>query len=202
MPVPGPPLTAIYHSCPEGLLTSVRRMEVEHLVNQHKDAVYRQMVRVCGNQDDAEDSLAEAIFGALKAVDQLRDQDHFRAWLARIGTRSCVRMKLRERLLSWSSLTELEEMGIEVPDRQAGPAEELEAKEIKRCVAGAVEALPSIYHEVYLRREIFGEPAEEVASALEISVSALKSRLHRARAIVRESMDSHLGCSGLAETLG
>ena len=54
----------------------------EFLVNQHKDAVYRQMLRVCGNHADAEDVLIEALLKAYRNLDQLRDAGAFRAWLA------------------------------------------------------------------------------------------------------------------------
>ena len=55
-------------------------MNFETLVNQHKDAVYRQMVRVCGNREDAEDVLIEALLKAYRHLDQLRNSVAFRAW--------------------------------------------------------------------------------------------------------------------------
>ncbi len=58
-------------------------MNFETLVNQHKDAVYRQMLRVCGNHADAEDVLIEALLKAYRHLDQLRDSVAFRAWLAK-----------------------------------------------------------------------------------------------------------------------
>ena len=51
----------------------------ERLANQHKDLVYRQMVRVCGNREDAEDVLIEALLRAYRHLDQLRDSVAFRS---------------------------------------------------------------------------------------------------------------------------
>ena len=48
-------------------------MNFEALANEHKDAVYRQMIRVCGNREDAEDVLIEALLKAYRHLDQLRD---------------------------------------------------------------------------------------------------------------------------------
>jgi RNA polymerase sigma-70 factor (ECF subfamily) len=57
--------------------------DFEKLANQHKDAVYRQMVRVCGNREDAENVLIEALLKAYRNLDLLRDAVAFRSWLER-----------------------------------------------------------------------------------------------------------------------
>ncbi|MBS1717348.1 MAG: RNA polymerase sigma factor [Armatimonadetes bacterium] len=175
-------------------------MDIERLINRHKDAVYRQMVRTCGNMDDAEDALAEALYAAIKAADQLKSADHFQAWLAKIGTRSCLRMRIRERLARFTSVAELEAKGIEFASPGQDPSEVAELAALKNCVAGAIELLPEAYREVYVQREIMGESAEDVARKLGISLPALKSRLHRAREMVREALDGGLGCRNLVET--
>ena len=173
---------------------SLGAMDIERLINRHKDAVYRQMVRTCGNYDDAEDALADALLSALKASDQLRDPSHFQAWLARIGTRSCARMRIRQRLVSATSLAELEEKGFEIPEGDLTPDQLAEISGLKECVSGAIQLLPPAYRDVYLRREILEEPAETVARDMNLSIPALKSRLHRARALMRDHLDLGLGC--------
>lgn len=173
-------------------------MDLDRLINRHKDAVYRQMVRTCGNRVDAEDALADAIYAALKASDQLRDPTNFQAWLAKIGTRACIRMRIRERLVTFAPLADLEAAGIELPDPGAGPASEAELSAVKHCVTGALEMLPEIYRVVYTRREILGEPAQAVATDLGITLPAVKSRLLRARSMMRDLLDSGLGCRDMA----
>lgn len=174
-------------------------MQIENLINEHKDSVYRQMVRVCGNHDDAEDALATAIYTALKAADQLREAAAFRGWLATIGTRACSRMKIRSRLTQMMPLTELEDHGFAIPDMQELPDSAAEASYMRSCIAGAVEHLPDIYKEVYLRREIAGDSANDVTRDLGITLPALKSRLHRARQLVRDALDSGFGCANLGD---
>ena len=61
----------------------------EALTQQHKDAVYRQMIRVCGNREDAEDVQVEALLKAYRHLDELRDSAAFRGWLAQIARRVC-----------------------------------------------------------------------------------------------------------------
>lgn len=167
---------------------------IEDLVANHRDAVYRQMLRVCGNHEDAEDALANAILAALRASEQLRDPTSFQAWLAQIGRRACTRLKSKLRESKFASLEELQSRGFEAPDGFPGPGEESELAELKNCVATAIESVPELYREVYLRREVLGESAAQVASSLNLTIPALKSRLHRARQMVRESLDQGLGC--------
>ena len=181
------------------LRTGLSNVDLERLLNRHKDAVYKQMVRTCGNHDDAEDALADALLAALKASEQLRDPGSFQAWLSKIGTRACVRMKIRERLVKFTSIADLETNGIDLSDSHAGPAKEAELSILKSCVVGALELLPETYREVYMRREVLGETAEKVATDLQLSIPAVKSRLLRARALIRDLLDSGLGCRGLAE---
>jgi DNA-directed RNA polymerase specialized sigma24 family protein len=63
--------------------------DFDALTRQHKDSVYRQLLRVCGNHEDAEDVLVEALLKAYRHLNQLRDSEAFRAWLAQIGRRVC-----------------------------------------------------------------------------------------------------------------
>lgn len=169
-------------------------MEIERLINRHKNAVYRQMVRVCGNQDDAEDALAIAIYSAIRASEQLRDPTRFQGWLSMIGTRACGRMRIRERLVGLTSLSDLEARGIEISDQRLDAEGELEMHEMKSCVLEAIDGLPELLHEVYVMREVNGDPADTVAKKLNLSVAAVKSRLHRARVQVRHALESGLGC--------
>lgn len=174
-------------------------MDVERLIDRHKDAVYRQMVRVCGNYDDADDALADAMLAAIRASEQLRDSANFRAWLARIGTRACVRSRVRQRLTNLTSLSSLQDAGIDIPDEQPSPVDEAVQQATHACVERAVSVLPEGVREVYVQRELLGEPAEDVSQELGITIPALKSRLHRARKTVRKFLDEDFGCGGLVD---
>ena len=161
-------------------------MDFERLMNRHKDAVYRQMVRVCRNKEDAEDALAEALFGAYKALDRLRSEEAFRVWLGTIGRRVCLRMKRTDRFGPLLDFVDLDQPSAGTPET------EVALKQMKVCVQEAVMALPEIYRDTYVLREIEERPAEEVATMLGQSVASIKSRLHRARKMVREHLDRSL----------
>jgi RNA polymerase sigma-70 factor (ECF subfamily) len=174
-------------------------MDIERLINRHKDAVYKQVVKVCGNHEDTEDALAEAFAEAFKASDRLKNPDSFQAWLAKVGSRVCVRKKIAARLAKSVSLADLEAKGKEIIDPQRSPDEETESRVLSECIQCAIDSLPEIYRDVYYRREILGESAEEVSSALKISIAAVKSRLHRAREMARTALDDGFGCADLID---
>ena len=167
-------------------------MDFEELVNEHKDAVYRQMIRACGNREDAEDVLVEALLKAYRNLDQLRAQEAFRAWLAQIARRVCWQLRKRETLLPLLQLSELEKDGRELAEDAPGVESQLAAQQMKQMLMNAVANLPHEYRDVYRMRELDELPGEEVAGRLNISLEAMKSRLHRARAIVRKSLDAEL----------
>lgn len=167
-------------------------MNFDTLVNQHKDAVYRQMLRVCGNHADAEDVLIEALLKAYRHLDQLRDSIAFRAWLAKIANRVCWQLRRREALMPLLQLSALEEEGREIATAESPVDVQVELAEMKRLLIAAIAALPAPYREVYERRDLQNVPGDEVARKLGISLTAMKSRLHRARVLVRQQLDTAL----------
>jgi len=167
-------------------------MNFERLANEHKDVVYRQMVRVCGNREDAEDVLVEALLKAYRNLGNLRDSSAFRAWLAQIARRVCWQLKEREALLPVLQLSALEEEGKEIPSSAPEPEAEAAKTEMKTLLHTALNELPVDFREVYEMRDLQGIPGDEVARKLGISRGAMKSRLHRAREQIRTRLDSML----------
>jgi RNA polymerase sigma-70 factor (ECF subfamily) len=167
-------------------------VDFDALARQHKDAVYRQMIRACGNREDAEDVLIEALLKAYRHLDQLRESAAFRAWLAQIAKRVCWQLKERESLLPLLQLSMLEDEGREVPGPEPPPDAQLAQQEMKRLLQEAMDALPALYRPVYELCDVEDLRGDEVAQRLGISRAAMKSRLHRARDLVRAHLDATL----------
>lgn len=155
----------------------------ERLVNEHKDSVYRHMVRVCGQREDAEDALATALMQAFKAADKLSSEAAFRSWISTIGRRVCTRMRNHPAIEQ--ALEFAEERGLTL-----GEDVNFDMAILKGCVREAITALPETYRMVYELCEIEEKTVPEAAEELGISVAAAKSRLFRARAMVREQLDA------------
>jgi len=125
-------------------------VDFDALARQHKDAVYRQMIRVCGNREDAEDVLIEALLKAYRHLDQLRESAAFRAWLAQIAKRVCWQLKEREALLPLLQLSTLEDEGREFPGSEPPPDAQLARQQMKGLLNEAIDALPALYRPVYV----------------------------------------------------
>jgi RNA polymerase sigma-70 factor (ECF subfamily) len=162
-------------------------MDFEALAREHRDAVYRQMLRVCGNHEDAEDVLIEALLRAWQNLDRLESAPAFRAWLAQIARRVCFRVRHREALLPLESLAGFDTAAT-VPD----PEKQWQAAELKNLMQSALASLPAAYRDIYELRDLEEMSGEEVAQKLGISLRAMKSRLHRARKLLRERLDAAL----------
>lgn len=169
--------------------------DFEALAAAHKDAVYRQLIRTCGNQEDAEDVLVEALLKAYQNLDQLREHGAFRAWLAQIGRRVCWHLKAREALVPIIQLSALEERGEQPVDTAPAPDVIVARERLRDLLREAVDALGPEYRAVYELRDLEGYSGQEVAERLGITVAAQKSRLHRARAQVREFLDRRLAAT-------
>jgi RNA polymerase sigma-70 factor (ECF subfamily) len=163
----------------------------ESLVRRHEQRVFRVALAVLGNIEDAEDAMQETFLKALRHLDQFRGEARFTTWLTRIAVNEALQK--RQARKGDVSLDESREAGLKPLPRRFEPwtsnPEQLYGKqEIRRLVETAVQALPAIYREVLVLRDIEGMSAEEAAEALEIKVPALKSRLLRARLMLRESL--------------
>lgn len=167
-------------------------MDFETLANEHKDAVYRQLIRACGNREDAEDVLIEALLKAYRNLGQLRDSSAFRSWLAQIGRRVCWQLKQHEALLPILQLSAMEAEGAELESRAEAPDAQTARQEMKQLLLRAIESLPKPERAVYELRDLEEVSGDETAAKLGLSLPAMKSRLHRARERVRMFLDAAL----------
>jgi len=167
-------------------------MNFEVLANANRDAVYRQLIRACGNREDAEDVLVEALLKAYRNLGQLRDSDAFRSWLAQIGRRVCWQLKQRDAMLPIIQLSAMESEGAELQSVDEAPDVSTAKRQMKQLLLDAVNSLPGPERSVYESRDLEELSGEETAAKLEISLAAMKSRLFRAREKVRTYLDAAL----------
>ena len=167
-------------------------MDFDALANQHKDAVYRHMIRVCGNREDAEDVLVEALLKAYRNLGQLRESAAFRSWLGAIARRICWQLKERQALQPLLQLSVLDEQGEQLPSLEDPADSRIAAQQLKQLLFAAMDTLSPLERQVYKLRDLDELPGEVVAKNLNISLAAMKSRLHRARSRVREAVDQGL----------
>jgi len=182
-------------------MTNASDAEFEGLAVEHRDQVYRQMLRLCGNREDAEDVLTDALLSAFRRLETLRERAAFGAWLAQIARRLCFHLKSQKRIHEALSLEELSEQGWEpVEDAQRSPEERASAEQLRHAVRSAIETLPEDLSRVYVLRDLEEHSGEETAEQLGITLAAMKSRLHRARQMVRQHLDAVLANASKGKT--
>jgi RNA polymerase sigma-70 factor, ECF subfamily len=163
----------------------------ETLVRRHERRVFRVTLAVLGNMEDAEDAMQEAFIKAFRHLDQFRGDSRFTTWLTRIAVNEALQKRQKRK-----DLVPLDEsrQGAEKPLPQsfepwaADPEQLYGQQELRRLLETAIQALPPIYRETLVLRDVEGMSAEEAAEALGIKVTALKSRLLRARLLLRETL--------------
>ena len=171
---------------------ATNQSDFELLANQHKDAVYRQLIRACGNREDAEDVLIEALLKAYQHLDQLENVVAFRAWLAQIGRRVCWQLKEKEALRPILQLSMLEDEGGEIASDDPTLESHIAVQRMKSLLQTALSKLPEENRVVFELRDLEELSGEETAERLGISLASMKSRLFRARKQLREQMDEAL----------
>jgi RNA polymerase sigma-70 factor, ECF subfamily len=170
------------------------RRAFEPLVRQHERRVFRVALAVLGNVEDAEEVMQDAFIKAYRHLDQFRRESRFTTWLTRIAVNEALQKRqARKESVSLDEASDVESESL--PGRfepwTSNPEKLYGKQEIRQIVEGAIQALPPIYRETLVLRDIEEMSAEEAADALGIKVPALKSRLLRARLLLRESLGLH-----------
>jgi RNA polymerase sigma factor (sigma-70 family) len=148
------------------------------LVSGSYPHVRRFAYTLCATQEDAEDAAQEALIVLYRKIGTLRASGALAAWMFRIFRHECLRRaRLIRRPVEWA------------PTRSAPSAEDDVVQRLEaELIAVAIAALPADQRQVLIMRDIQGYSGRMVADALGLSVAAMKSRLHRARAAVRDQL--------------
>jgi RNA polymerase sigma-70 factor (ECF subfamily) len=167
------------------------------LIRPYERRVYAMALGFLHNEADAEDAAQEAFLKAFRNLASFRGEARFGTWLVSIVLNE-ARSRLRHRdIVRMESLDEPPDEDKQVSpallrDWKEIPSEALERKEIRLLLHEAVAALPSIYREVFMLRDIEELSVNETAAALDISVASVKVRLHRARIRLQKSLAPQL----------
>ena len=176
--------------------------EFDHLLRPHVPALYRAAFRWTGAVDRAEDLVQELLVRLFPKLDELRQLDRIRPWALRVMYRIFVDQVRRDRSSPVQFGNEAsgdsgEDEGQEFIDPAAGPAELVEQEFTQERVLAAWESLGEEHRVVLSMHDIEDYSLPELAQIMDVPLGTLKSRLHRARARLRELLASERN-TGLA----
>ncbi len=157
------------------------------LVRHYQDRLFTSIVHVVGQREEAEDIVQDAFVHALLKLDTFRRKSSFYTWLYRIAMNTAVNRQRRAR--PEVSIGQVpHQTGHDPADPGEPPTERMLRTERARQIQSALQRLSEEYRTVLVLREVEGFNYETIARVLRISVGTVRSRLHRARALMREQL--------------
>ena len=182
----------------ETIVARVRAGEMalyEIIVRRHNQRLYRTIRAVLRDDRDVEDVMQQAYLDAYTHLDQFRGTAKFSTWLTRIAVNRAIRTgRGRKSGLALVPSAIDPELAIEqTPARHIDPEHEMYGHELKVVLESLIEQLPEQFRVVFVMREVEGLSTAETADCLEINEETVKTRLHRAKRLLKDHLDRQLG---------
>ena len=172
--------------------------EFARLVDAYSGPVYRLALKMLSDPQDAEDVLQETFIKALRHLPEFEGRSSLSTWLYRIAVNEALMLvrKHKPDIVSVDeevNTAEGEREPLQIIDWCCLPEEELLSAETRRFLDKAIDRLPTLLQVVFLLRDVEGLSVKETAEALDLSESAVKTRLLRARLRLREILTGYFG---------
>jgi len=185
----------------EALIRRIRDGECDlfyELIRPYERRVFAAALAILRNQADAEDAAQEAMLKAFKHIRQFRAESRFSTWLIQITVNEARMRRRKEHADIMEPMVDRQdEEGNYTPrdfaDWREIPLETLERKEVRQKLAEALSSLGAKYREVFVLRDMQHLSIEETAKVLGISTASVKTRLSRARLMLRDLLAPGLG---------
>ena len=161
----------------------------DRLVLKHNDRLFNLCYRYLGDYEEANDSAQDAFIKAYSGLKRFRFDSAFSTWLYRIAVNTCknkiqsseFRQRKKRVSLGEGANPESEGPGMDVQNGSVSPDHQLEEKERKKMILGALDRLPPEHKEMITLRDIEGLSYEEIVEVTGLNPGTVKSRLSRAR---------------------
>jgi len=195
MPLPDDATTAAIEPAPDTEI--VRRVEqgdiaaFEIIMRRYNQRLFRVARGIVGNDVEAEDVVQEAYVRAFEHLDQFAGRSQFSTWLTKIAVYEALARRRTQHRLQLVGAAEIDSM----PSHRSSPdaSEAASSRELRHILADAVDALPEELRAVVALRMIEKLSTAETAECLDLTPANVKTRLHRAKLLLRTSIDARLG---------
>lgn len=169
------------------------------LIDAHRDRVFNITYRMLGNRAEAEDVTQEVFISVFKTIESFREESKFSTWLYRVAVNACKnRIKYlarrhdrdRDELDETSQATNGAVNG--APVRAAQPDKALASMQMEKLLQQAIADLDEDQRAVVILRDVEELSIEEICEITNLPDGTVKSRLHRARLVLRKKMQRHV----------
>jgi RNA polymerase sigma-70 factor, ECF subfamily len=185
------------------LVEALRREEpdaADRLVERYGDRVYRLAMRITGLNEDAEEAAQDALWTAARKIQMFKGESAFGSWIYRI-TANAAYQKLRTRRQKSAEIAMDDVLpSLDGDGRHFEPMDDWSNRvdeqalqgELRRVLQEAIDGLPADYRTALVLHDVEGLSNPDIAEALNISLPAVKSRVHRSRLFVRKQLADYL----------
>lgn len=183
----GPSDEVLVRMCLEGEMRAFT-----DLVERYKEPIYNLAYRMLRHREDAEDIAQEVFLHVYRSLDRFDLSQRFSPWIYRIASNLCLDKLRKNRGVTISLDAPLDEDGglyRQVPDPAGGPAELTEQSETRMEIQDAIDALPEKYRLIVILRHTHDLAYEEISESLGLPLGTVKTRLFRAREILRRHLE-------------
>lgn len=167
----------------------------EVLMRRYNQRLYRVARAILRDDGEAEDVMQHAYVAAYTRIETFAGRAQFSTWLTKIAVYEALaraRRRQREAAAAGPARSGEDAMSLltsSLPD----PEREALTRELRALLESAIEALPARYRAVFVLREVEGLDTAETAACLDVSEDVIKTRLHRARALLRKALFQRAG---------
>jgi len=179
-------------------VSSNEQITADQVFRDYAPRVYNLARRMLGNDADAEDVTQDVLLQVVRKLDTFRGDSAFPTWLHRVTVNAALaHRRKRANREHYQSTEPIENVltnghpGAAIRPWSVSPDQPILDAEQHRLIEQAVSKLPEAYRDTYVLADVEGLPNSEIAEMLELSVPAVKSRLHRARLMMRDALAPH-----------
>ena len=166
----------------------------ELLMRRYNQRLYRVARGIVKDDAEAEDVMQQAYVNAYTHLDQFADRAKFSTWLTRITVYEALgRLRRRGRLMEIDAMSETGDPRAVLASRDQDPEQEAMTGELRVALERSLDSIPQIYRTAFVLREVEGLSTAETAECLDTSEDIVKTRLHRARALLRRELMARAG---------
>lgn len=171
------------------------KFALAELVKKYEQTVYNFAFKICRNKDRAEHTMQETFLSMVKSLNQFSGKSKLSTWLYTIVSNHCLMLARSQKKYDYKTLENDEGLidDKHIVDWKFTPDKLTENSELKTVLDDAIQKLPYEYRMVFLLRDVEGLSTKETGDITNLSVPAIKSRLHRARAFLRNELNNTLG---------